>query len=99
MILEAATAAAMYFSNRALAAESDVPVMVPAAQCKFKDPARIRACLDAKFKNDHDANQDMWDPNWVSSITYKPEDVINTKNDSAKAGAKMLPKSHKLKKQ
>ena len=99
MILEAATAAAMYFSNSALAAESDVPVMVPQAVCKFKDPQKIRACLDAKFRDTHDPNQDMWDPNWISSITYKPEDVIPQNNDSAKAGAKMLPKSHTQKKQ
>lgn len=98
MILEAATAAAMYFSNQALAADTDVPVMVPAAQCRFRDPKKIRACLDAKFKNDQDANQDMWDPNWVSSITYRPEDVIRQDNDSAKAGAKLLPKSHTPKK-
>jgi len=95
MILEAATAAAMYFSTQALAAESDIPVMVPTAVCRFKDTRKIRACLDAKFKNTPDPYQDMWDPNWVSSITYKPEDVIP--DDSAKAGAKVLPKSHNLK--
>ncbi len=93
MILEAATAAAMYWANSATAAESDIPVMVPAAQCRFRDLRKTRACLDAKFRNDPDPNQDMWDPNWISSITYKPEDVIQ--DDSAKAGAKMLPKSHK----
>ena len=93
MILEAATAAAMYFSNQALAADSDIPVMVPPAQqCRFQDARKRKACLDAKFKNNHDPYQDMWDPNWVSSITYKPEDVIV---DSAKAEARVLPKSHK----
>jgi hypothetical protein len=95
MILEAATAAAMYWSTQASAAESDVPTMVPAAQCRFKDTKKIKQCLDAKFKNTPDPYQDMWDPNWVSSITYRPEDVVE--NDSAKAGAKMLPKSHTLK--
>jgi hypothetical protein len=85
----------MYFSTQALAAESDIPVMVPTAVCRFKDTRKIRACLDAKFKNTPDPYQDMWDPNWVSSITYKPEDVVE--NDSAKAGAKLLPKSHNLK--
>jgi hypothetical protein len=98
MILEAATAAAMYFSNQALAAESDIPVMVPQAMCRFKEPKRVRACLDRKFQNTHDAYQDMWDPNWISSITYKPEDVINPGDDSAKAGARVLPKSHTEKK-
>jgi hypothetical protein len=85
----------MYFSTQALAAESDIPVMVPTAVCRFKDTKKIRACLDAKFKNTPDPYQDMWDPNWVSSITYKPEDVVE--NDSAKAGARVLPKSHNLK--
>jgi hypothetical protein len=69
--------------------------MVPTAVCRFKDTKKIRACLDAKFKNTPDPYQDMWDPNWVSSITYKPEDVVE--NDSAKAGARVLPKSHNLK--
>jgi hypothetical protein len=69
--------------------------MVPTAVCRFKDTRKIRACLDAKFKNTPDPYQDMWDPNWVSSITYKPEDVVE--NDSAKAGARVLPKSHNLK--
>ncbi len=92
MILEAATAAAMYFSTQVSAAESDVPVMVPAAQCKFRDPQKIKACLEAKFRNNPDPVQDMWDTDWVSTITYRPEDVVE--NDSAKAGARMLPKSH-----
>ena len=98
MILEAAAVAAMYFSNQALAAESDIPVMVPQAMCRFKEPKRVRACLDRKFQNTHDAYQDMWDPNWVSSITYKPEDVIDPVDDSAKAGVRVLPKSHTEKK-
>ena len=97
MIIEAATAAAMYFSNQALAAESDIPVMVPQAQCKYKEPKRVRACLDRKMQDTPDPYQDMWDPNWVSSITYKPEDVRQPESDSAKAGSKLLPKSHNLK--
>jgi hypothetical protein len=98
MILEAATAAAMYFSNQALAAESDIPVMVPALSCKYRDPKRMRACLDRKMQNTPDPYQDMWDPNWISSITYKPEDVIQPLGDSAKTEAKVLPKSHTEKK-
>lgn len=97
MIIEAATAAAMYFANQALAAESDIPVMVPQAQCKYKEPKRVRACLDRKMQDTPDPYQDMWDPNWVSSITYKPEDVRQPESDSAKAGSKLLPKSHNLK--
>ena len=95
MILEAAAVAAMYFSNQALAADTDIPQMVPQAMCRFKEPKRVRACLDRKFQNTPDPYQDMWDPNWVSSITYRPEDVITPVNDSAKADTKVLPKSHK----
>ncbi len=98
MIIEAATAAAMYFANQALAAESDIPVMVPQAQCKYKEPKRVRACLDRKMQDTPDPYQDMWDPNWVSSITYKPEDVRHPESDSAKTGSKLLPKSHTQKK-
>lgn len=98
MILEAATAAAMYFSNQALAAESDIPVMVPALSCRYKDPKRMQACLDRKMQNTPDPYQDMWDPNWISSITYKPEDVRRPVDDSAKAEARVLPKSHTEKK-
>lgn len=95
MILEAATAAAMYFSNQALAGESDIPAFRPhTAICRTKDAAQRKACLDRKMQDNPDPYQDMWDPNWVSSITYRPEDV---KVDSAKAGATMLPKSHKEK--
>jgi hypothetical protein len=50
------------------------------------------------MQNTPDPYQDMWDPNWISSITYKPEDVIQPENDSAKTEAKVLPKSHTEKK-
>ena len=99
MIIEAAAVAAMYFSNQAMGAESDIPQMVPQAMCRFKEPKRVRACLDRKFQNTHDAYQDMWDPNWISSITYKPEDVRQPEGGSAKTEAQVLPKSHTLKKQ
>ncbi len=96
MILEAAAVAAMYWSNQALGADAtDVPVMVPALTCRYKDPKKLRACLDRKMQNTPDPYQDMWDPNWVSSITYRPEDVITPVNDSAKDNTKVLPKSHK----
>ena len=95
MIIEAAAVAAMYFSNQALAADTDIPQMVPQAMCRYKEPKRVRACLDRKFQNTPDPYQDMWDPNWVSSITYRPEDVITPVNDSAKTEVKVLPKSHK----
>jgi hypothetical protein len=76
MIIEIATAAAMYWVDTAQAAESDIPEMRPQALCQYKDPKRVRQCLDRKFKSDRDVHEDMWDPNWVSSITYRPEDVI-----------------------
>ena len=77
MLLEIATAAAMYaYNSTTTAAESDIPVMVPALSCKYKDPRKVRQCLDQKMRPEPDPYAAMWDPNWVSSITYKPEDVI-----------------------
>ena len=92
MIIEVATAAAMFWADRTLAAEpTDIPVMVPALTCRYREPAKIRACLDRKNQKDPDPYQDMWDPNWVSSVTPIPD-------DSAKAQAELLPKSHRVKK-
>lgn len=77
MLLEIATAAAMYaYNNTTTAAESDIPVMVPTAMCRFKDTKKIRECLERKMRPEPDPYAAMWDPNWVSSITYRPEDVI-----------------------
>ena len=77
MLLEIATAAAMYaYNNTTTAAESDIPVMVPALTCRYKEPKKIRQCLDQKMRPEPDPYQAMWDPNWVSSITYRPEDVV-----------------------
>jgi hypothetical protein len=65
-----ASVAGMFFTNEALAAEKKpqpAPVIVvQTAQCKFKDPAKIRECLDAKFKDDRDPYADMWDQNWIN---------------------------------
>jgi hypothetical protein len=80
MLLEIATAAAMYAYNTATAAESDIPVMVPALSCRYKDPRKVRQCLDQKMRPAPDPYAAMWDPNWVSSITYKPEDVVQQHN-------------------
>jgi hypothetical protein len=33
--------------------------------CSYKDPNKIRECLDAKFKDDKDPHADMWDKDWV----------------------------------
>ena len=77
MLLEIATAAAMYAYNSATTAgESDIPVMVPALTCRYKEPKKIRECLDQKMRPEPDPYQAMWDADWVSTITYRPEDVI-----------------------
>ena len=34
--------------------------------CSYKDPNKLRECLDAKFKDDRDPYADMWDKNWVN---------------------------------
>jgi len=57
MIIEIATAAAMYLAENvtATAAQSDIPPMRPrAAQPKQQQPDPYAA---------------MWDPNWISSVT------------------------------
>jgi len=33
--------------------------------CSFKDPNKIRECLEAKFKDDRDPHADMWDKDWI----------------------------------
>ena len=70
MIIEIATAAAMYWANTATAAQSDIPQMLPpAAQCRYRDPQKLRQCLNAKLQPEPDPYAAMWDPNWVSSVT------------------------------
>jgi hypothetical protein len=77
MILEIATAAAMYaYNSTTTAAESDIPVMVPALTCRYKDPRKVRQCLDQKMRPEPDPYAAMWDPNWVSTITYERKDVV-----------------------
>jgi len=34
--------------------------------CSYKDPNKIRECLDAKFKDDRDTRPEMWDKDWVN---------------------------------
>jgi hypothetical protein len=34
--------------------------------CSYKDPNKIRECLDAKFKDDKETHPEMWDPNWIN---------------------------------
>ena len=40
-------------------------VVVPPPTCNFKEPQKIRECLDRKFKDDQDTHPEMWDPNWI----------------------------------
>lgn len=61
MIIEIATAAAMYLAENvtATAAASDIPQMRPRA-------AQHR---ENKQQQDVDPYAAMWDPNWISSVT------------------------------
>jgi hypothetical protein len=61
--------AGMFVTNEALAAEKKpqpAPVVVEQVLCSKKDPAKIKECLDAKFKDDRDPHADMWNPNWIN---------------------------------
>jgi hypothetical protein len=61
MIIEIATAAAMYLAENvtATAAQSDIPQMKPrAAQPRHQ-----------KQQQEPDPYAAMWDPNWISSVT------------------------------
>ena len=72
MIIEIATAAAMYLAENvtATAAQSDIPQMRPrAALCRDRDPVKIRQCFERKQQQEPDPYQAMWDPNWISSVT------------------------------
>jgi hypothetical protein len=72
MIIEIATAAAMYLAENvtATATQSDIPQMRPrAALCRDRDPVKIRQCFERKQQQEPDPYQAMWDPNWVSSVT------------------------------
>jgi hypothetical protein len=87
MIIEIATAAAMYLAENAAttAAASDIPPMRPrAALCRDRDPVKIRQCFERKQQQqDPDPYAAMWDPNWISSVT--PVREAEQKSGSAKA--------------
>ena len=34
--------------------------------CSFKDPNKIRECLNAKFKDDKETRPEMWDKDWIN---------------------------------
>ena len=86
MIIEIATAAAMYLAENATttAAQSDIPQMIsPAALCRYKDPQKLRQCLNAKMRPEPDPYAAMWNPNWISTVT--PVREGEQKSGSAKA--------------
>ena len=93
MIIEIATAAAMYWSDRALAAESDIPQMLsPAAVCRYRDPQKLRQCLNAKMQPQPDPYAAMWDPNWVSSVTsVQDSSITNTSATAANPNVAKKP--------
>ena len=57
MIIEIATAAVMYLADSTTAAQSDIPVMLP------------RAAHKVTQQQEPDPMAQMWDPNWISSVT------------------------------
>ena len=34
--------------------------------CSFKDPNKLRECLDAKFKDDREPHPEMLDKDWIN---------------------------------
>ncbi len=93
MIIEIATAAAMYWSDRALAADTDIPPMLPPAQqCKYQDPQKIKQCLDLKMQTLQQQDGDLWDPNWVSSVTpIADSSITNTSATAANPNVAKKP--------
>ena len=57
MIIEIATAAVMYLADSTTAAQSDIPQMLP------------RAAHKVTQQQEPDPMAQMWDPNWISSVT------------------------------
>ncbi len=93
MILELSTAAAMYWANTATAAQSDIPPMTsPAAQCKYRDPQKIKQCLNAKMQPEPDPMAAMWDADWVSSVTpIADSSITNTSANTANPNVAKKP--------
>jgi hypothetical protein len=102
MIIEIATAAAMYLAENvtATAAESDIPQMRPrAALCRDRDPVKVRQCFDRKQQQDPDPYAAMWDADWISSVTPAREgeqksgsaSTTNPKHGGSKGGVASKP--------
>jgi hypothetical protein len=34
--------------------------------CSYKDPNKLRECLNAKFKDDKETRPEMWDKDWIN---------------------------------
>ena len=87
MIIEIATAAVMYLADNvtATAAHSDIPVMKPrTALCRDRDPVKVKQCFDRKQQQQEpDPMAQMWDPDWISSVT--PVRESEAASGSAKA--------------
>ena len=91
MIIEIATAAAMYLAENvtATAAQSDIPQMRP------------RAAPKVTQQQEPDPMAQMWDPNWISSVTPTRESEAasgsatapNPNDGSSKARVAKKPQS------
>ncbi len=93
MIIEIATAAAMYLAENVTATQSDIPPMRPQLQqqCRHRDPQKLRQCFDRK-QQEPDPYAAMWDPNWVSSVSPIPEaGITNTSATAANPNVAKKP--------
>ena len=104
MIIEIATAAAMYLADSttlARAAHLDIPKMQPRTQqqCRSRDPLKIKQCLDHKLQQqDLDPMADMWDPDWISSVTPVRDSEVSSGSATAanpKHGSSKAPVASK----
>ena len=104
MIIEIATAAVMYLADNvtATAAHSDIPKMLPrTALCRDRDPVKVKQCFDRKQQQEPDPMAQMWDPNWISSVTPTRESEAasgsatqtNPKHGSSKGSVASKPQS------
>lgn len=85
MIIEAATAAAVFVAERITIADaSNVPALYPItpySTCSsYTSNEDIKTCIEQKMlllrRDDH---EEMWDPDWISSVepTDPPRTVVN----------------------
>ena len=96
-LLEAATAAAMYWSDRLLAAEPQgTAAAVKTEQCsRYHEGEQIKQCLDLKMRTLQQPDGDMWDPDWIneSAAAANPNDGAKTGGRGKKATPKKSPKN------